>query len=163
VWKRKPNSTLVLVGKSTPYTQEIKQIAQKETRIVVLPDASDELKKEALFAATVLVNPSRFESFGGVFLEAWAAGKPVIGAKTPVSEYVIDEGRDGLLFDNLDAGELAKKILFLLENDQVALEMGQNGRKKTLLNYSWEKITKLTLEVYEWVQDHRVPSEKERI
>ena len=163
VWKRKPNSTLVLVGKSTPYTQEIKQIAQKETRIVVLPDASEELKKEALFAATLLVNSSQFESFGGVFLEAWAAGKPVIGAKTPVSEYVIDEGRDGLLFDNLDAGELAKKILFLLENDQVALEMGQNGRKKTLLNYSWEKITKLTLEVYEWVQDHRVPSEKERI
>ena len=103
VWKRKPNSTLVLIGKSTSYTQDIEQIAKKETRIVVLPDASEKIKKEALFAATLLMNPSQFESFGGVFLEAWAAGKPVIGAKTPVSECVIDEGRDGLLFDNLDA------------------------------------------------------------
>ena len=157
VWKQKPNSTLVLIGKSTSYTKKIKQIAQTESRIVVLPDASEAIKKEALFEATLLVNPSQIESFGGVFLEAWAAGKPVIGAKTPVSECVIAEGQDGLLFDNLDGTELAQKILFLLENEKVALEMGKTGKKKTLSDYSWEKIAKLTLEVYEWVQDHRVP------
>ncbi len=156
VWKRKPNSTLVLIGKSTPYTKKIKQIAQTEKRIVVIPDASEAIKKEALFDATLLVNPSQIESFGGVFLEAWAAGKPVIGAKTPVSECVITDRKDGLLLENLEEEELAQKILFLLDNEQVALEMGKNGKNKALSDYSWEKIAKLTLEVYDWVQDHRV-------
>jgi glycosyltransferase involved in cell wall biosynthesis len=156
VWMRKANATLVLIGKSTPYTKKIKQIAQTEKRIVVLPDASEKIKKEALFEATLLVNPSQIESFGGVFLEAWAAAKPVIGAKTPVSDCVVTEGKDGLLLENLDEAELAKKILFLLENEQVAHEMGKNGKNKALSDYSWEKIAKLTLEVYDWVQDHRV-------
>jgi glycosyltransferase involved in cell wall biosynthesis len=163
VWKRKPNSTLVLIGKSTSYTKEIKRIAKKEKRIVLLPDASEEIKKEALFASTLLVNPSQIESFGRVFLEAWAAGKPVIGAKTPVNECVIDEGTDGLLLNNLDPDELAQNIVFLLENEKVASEMGKNGKRKTLRNYSWEKIAKQTLEVYKWAQEHRLLAEKRKM
>jgi glycosyltransferase involved in cell wall biosynthesis len=152
VWKKMPETSLVIIGRSQLYTQEIKQITRKERRIVVLPNAPEKVKEKALFCSNVLVNPSQFESFGGVFLEAWAAGKPVIGAKTPVSESVIDEGKNGLLLNALDANELANKIVFLLENENVAEEMGKKGKEKVLNDYTWEKIAQKTLKVYEWVQ-----------
>ncbi len=157
VWKKKPNSILAFVGKSTSYTQEIREIAKKETRIIVLSDVNDEIKKEALFSATLLVNPSQIESFGRVLLEAWAAEKPVIAARTPVNECLIDEEKDGLLFNCSNSNELAHKIIFLLENESIAMEMGKNGKEKTLLNFSWERIAKLTLDVYKWAQNHRLP------
>jgi glycosyltransferase involved in cell wall biosynthesis len=98
----------------------------------------------------LLVHPSQYESFGRVFLEAWVAGKPVIGARTPVNEYVIREGQDGLLLNTLDVDELADKIIFLLQHENIAKNMGRKGREKTLRNHTWEKAAKQTLEVYEW-------------
>jgi glycosyltransferase involved in cell wall biosynthesis len=150
VWRKMPETSLVILGKSTSYTQEIKRIAGKEKRITLLPDASERTKIGALFCSDLLVHPSQYESFGRVFLEAWVAGKPVIGARTPVNEYVIREGQDGLLLNTLDVDELADKIIFLLQHENIAKNMGRKGREKTLRNHTWEKAAKQTLEVYEW-------------
>jgi len=152
VWKKEPETSLVLIGKSTGYTAEIEEIANNDKRIVLLPNASEKDKTEALFCSSLLIHPSLFESFGKVFLEAWSAEKPVVGARTPVNKYVIDEWKDGLLLDALTTEELAKKILFLLENESVAKKMGKRGKEKVLRSYTWEKIARQTLEVYKWAK-----------
>lgn len=153
VWKKEPETSLVIIGKSTAYTSQIEQIAKKDRRIVLLPDASENDKQEALSCSSLLIHPSLFESFGKVFLEAWAAQKPVVGARTPVNQYVIDEWKDGLLLDVLTPEELAKKITFLLENESIAKEMGRRGKEKVLRSYTWEKIAQRTYEAYKWAKE----------
>jgi glycosyltransferase involved in cell wall biosynthesis len=152
VWKRRPETYLVILGGSTGNTLEMKKTFEREKKIIILSDVSEKEKVDALSCSNLLVLPSLFESFGRVFLEAWISGKPVIGARTRVSESIIDEEEDGLLFNVPDAKELARKIVFLLENEDVAEEMGRKGREKTLRYYTWKETAKRTLEVYESLQ-----------
>jgi glycosyltransferase involved in cell wall biosynthesis len=149
VWKEAPETHLVVLGTSTRYTEELRRITEKEKRILLLPNASDKTKADMLSASDLLVSTSEYESFGGVFLEAWAAGKPIISTRTPVSECVIKEGKDGLFYNASDTNGLANKITFLLKDENAAKEMGKKGKEKTLANYTWEKIAQLTLNVYE--------------
>ena len=152
VWKRRPETCLVILGGSTGNTLEMKKTLEKERKIIVLSDVTEKEKVDALSCSNLLVLPSLFESFGRVFLEAWISGKPVIGARTRVNESIITEEEDGLLFNAPDAKELARKIIFLLENEDVAKEMGRKGREKTLRYYTWEKTAQRTLKVYESLQ-----------
>jgi glycosyltransferase involved in cell wall biosynthesis len=148
VWKRISEVYLVLLGRSTEDTLRIKRLCREESRVIILPDASEKTKVDALSACDVLVLPSIYESFGGVFLEAWSAGKPVIGCRIPAVKCVVSDEVDGFLV-SLDVRELAERIIYLLENEDEAKRMGERGKQKVLKNYTWEIIAKKTLAVYE--------------
>lgn len=150
VWNKLPQVYLVLIGRSTKDTERLRLYYQNDKRVVILPDASEKTKVDALSSCNVLVLPSIYESFGGVFLEAWSAGKPVIGCKVPSVECVIDDMVDGFLV-SLNEKELASRIIYLLENENVAKKMGTKGKQKVLNNYTWKIIAKKTLAVYESV------------
>ena len=150
VWNKISDVYLVLLGKSTTDTSRIKRICQDNRKVIILPNASEKTKVDALLASDMLVLPSTYESFGGVFLEAWSAGKPVIGCKIPAISSVINNMVDGLLAVP-DESDMAEKIIYLLENEDEAKKMGKNGREKVLKNYTWEIVARKTLEVYESV------------
>jgi glycosyltransferase involved in cell wall biosynthesis len=139
---------LVIVGKFTRYASKIIHIVQTENKVVLLTDASEKTKIDALSSSNLLVLPSINESFGGVFLEAWSAGKPVIGCETPVIKCVVDNMVDGLLLTSLDKHELAEKIIYLLKNEDEARRMGRSGKEKVLRDYTWRTIAEKTLKVY---------------
>ncbi|HEY6042186.1 MAG TPA: glycosyltransferase family 4 protein, partial [Anaerolineae bacterium] len=88
----------------------------------------------------VLAMPSRTDSFGIVFLEAWFYGKPVIGARAGGVPEVIDDGRDGFLVNFGDTDMLARRIAQLLDDRVLAQEFGAAGREKVLQNWTWDKI-----------------------
>ena len=148
VWKKTLKAYLVILGRKTSYTPIIEDMARTEKRIILIPNASEKQKIEALSYSDVLVNPSEYESFGRVFLEGWSSGKPVVGARTPVTESIISEGDDGLLFSAPNSDELADKISFLLKHEEIAKAMGNKGREKVLKNYTWERIVGKTSAVY---------------
>jgi len=150
VWDRVSNVYLVLLGRPTEDTPRIKHLCQDEKRVIILPDASERTKIDVLSASDMLVLPSIYESFGGVFLEAWSAGKPVIGCRTPAVSCIINDMVDGFLVSPKES-ELAEKIIYLLENENEAKKMAERGKRKVLKNYRWEIIAKKTLEVYESV------------
>ncbi|MFN8515884.1 MAG: glycosyltransferase [Chloroflexia bacterium] len=62
-----------------------------------------------LAAASIFALPSRTDSFGITFLEAWCNGVPVIGARAGSIPDVIDDGEDELLvpFGDVPAGRCA--------------------------------------------------------
>lgn len=111
---------------------------QTRSRILLLGTISDEEKRDLLAAGDILVMPSRTDSFGIVYLEAWSYGKPVIGARTWGVMDVIDEGRDGLLVPFADPPALAQAIRQLLENPEVARAMGERGKVKALTQHTWD-------------------------
>lgn len=80
---------------------------------------------------------SRFEGFGRVTAEAMAAGKPVIGYNSAGTAEIIDHGINGLLYDG-GAENLAACMNRLIEDRQLALELGKNGREKAKKEFTVE-------------------------
>ncbi|MEM1903069.1 MAG: glycosyltransferase family 4 protein [Pyrobaculum sp.] len=75
---------------------------------------------KALYAALdFFVLPSLEEGFGMVITEAMASGKPIIGSKVGGIPMQVVEGWNGFLVEPGDYRQLAEKILYLADNDEV--------------------------------------------
>jgi glycosyltransferase involved in cell wall biosynthesis len=97
----------------------------------------------------VFVLPSLFDSCPLVLLEAMACKKPVIGSNIGGIPYVIDNGKNGLIVPPKDSEALAKAIIKILKNPQLAKKMGENGYKKVKENFLWDKQIKKTKKIIE--------------
>jgi glycosyltransferase involved in cell wall biosynthesis len=110
---------------------------------------TEEEKRDAFDACDLFVMPSRYDSFGIVYLEAWSRGKTVIGARVGAIPEVIKEGRDGLLVEFGNVDQLASSILSLLNSPDLCREMGERGREKVFKKLNWGKTLPLIEKVYE--------------
>jgi len=92
--------------------------------------SGDNLKKiiaEAMFA----VVPSEWnEPFGLTIIEAQSLGTPIIGSRIGAISELIDEGKNGMLFEPCNVDELVQKIRELWE-DKKKLEVYIYGCKDT--------------------------------
>ena len=77
---------------------------------------------------------------GNAFVEALAAGLPIIG--TPVGGIldIIKDGETGLFAKVDDPKDLAEKIKLLLENKKLTEQIVENGRKMVEERFCWDKI-----------------------
>lgn len=147
VWARRPDVRFVFIGPRTRHSQRV-FAAYPDRRIVELGAVSLDEKTSAFAACEVFCMPSLQESFGGVFVEAWLMGKPVIGGDTPAVREVISDGADGFLVPP-DPTQIADRILTLLADPALAQRMGRAGRQKALAHFTWDKLAAKTLAVYE--------------
>lgn len=71
---------------------------------------------------------------GGVeeSLEAMAAGKPVVGWRTPELSEIVDDGVTGFLVPIGDRAALATKARLLLDNPVLLAQMGEAGRTRAI-------------------------------
>jgi glycosyltransferase involved in cell wall biosynthesis len=153
VWEVNRNVRLLMAGARTAYSAQLDKMistmsAENQARITVVNDFPEADKPDLLAASDLLVYPSGNESFGLAFVEAWAAGKPVAGARIAAVPAVINEGRDGCLFNYGDPDDLARVILQLVTNPQRGVQMGQKGRQKVLSNFTWESVSDRLRDVY---------------
>ena len=112
--------------------------------IHILGFVSDEVRRGLLAAATVLALPSRTESFGLVFMEAWANSLPVIGARAGAIPSVVTNEENGLLVDFGDVPGLARAIKLIVNSPSLAAELGRRGRSKVVTEGEWfERIRAL--------------------
>ena len=93
--------------------------------------------------------PSRTDAFGISFLEAWAAGSPVIGARIGATPEVIEENVDGLLVEFNDPKDIAQKVILLLKNKKLRRKLGSVGQSKVSQKYTWDIITRETHLIYQ--------------
>ncbi len=84
LWQEGEQVELVLIGALLePFRRFLDTLpAETRARIHLLGSVEEQVKRDALAAADLLVMPSRTDSFGIVYLEAWLYGKPVIGARS---------------------------------------------------------------------------------
>lgn len=145
VWEAVPAAHLLIAGSRAQYGEQLDRVVynwpldyQKQTKLVF---NFEEAQKANLFAATdIFAYPSGYESFGISYLEAWAAGKPVIGTWNGAIRTVVDSGRDGLLVKFGEAEALAEALITLLRNPGWAQEMGRAGRAKVHRSFTWQKV-----------------------
>jgi glycosyltransferase involved in cell wall biosynthesis len=157
VWAWNPKVRLVLAGSAPPGVSEVEDVIQRFTpderrRIIRIPEFREREKASIYDAFDVFVLPSTSESFGIVYLEAWACEKPVIGACIGSTQSVIREGEDGLLVNPQNPLGIADAIVSLLSDPGERERLGKNGKAKAITQFTWEKITdkveQLYLELY---------------
>lgn len=103
-----------------------------------------------------LIFPSTgMESFGMVITEAMNHARPVIGINRGTSAWLIDDNETGLLFDPLKQGDLAKKLLLLAGNLDLAQTLGQNGYEKLHQLIDNEETLNKILGIYKSCLSHR--------
>ena len=97
--------------------------------------------------ADIFVMPSLTEAFGVVFLEAMAAGMPVIGTRVGGIPEIIEDGRNGLLVDNDNVKELGDAIVSLLANQNLQEKLRQAGLE-TVWRFDIGRMMECTYDVY---------------
>jgi glycosyltransferase involved in cell wall biosynthesis len=110
----------------------------------------DELRDSLLSACSIVCVPSSRESFGIIAVEAWASGKPVIGGPAAATRELIENGVDGWVVAQ-DPIAIADRITQLLDDPNLAFDMGCRGKEKVDLRFTWETVADAHLDVYERV------------
>lgn len=166
VWDLTPEAVLVLVGgteygkgrtmRETPFlTQLRRDLDQAPGRVILTGFMPPPDMPRAYLLGDVFVGPSQIEEgLGLVFLEAAAAGLPIIATRRGgIPEVVRDEFNGLLLRQPDDAQELAEKIIGLLNDAPLRQRLGQQGRDRAHAEFSWEKIAQDLEEFYHEVMD----------
>jgi phosphatidylinositol alpha-1,6-mannosyltransferase len=78
------------------------------------------------------------ESFGMVFIEANAAGKPVVGGRSGGTAQSIVDGETGLLCEPGDVAQTASCLLLLLRNADLRARMGKAGLARARAEFDWQ-------------------------
>ena len=91
-------------------------------------------------AAEVTVMPSYSESFGLVGLEAQASGRPVVGSDVTGLRSVVRDEVSGYLVRDHDPAAYAERIGRLLDDPELAQQMGRRGRLLAQ-RFSWTRTT----------------------
>ena len=102
----------------------------------------------ALEQAAIVVVPSLGEGFGMVALEAMERGRAVIASEVGGLPEIVDPGVTGLVVPRGDADALAAAIEELAASPARAAAMGTAGRERALTQFSQERCTKRTAELY---------------
>jgi phosphatidylinositol alpha-1,6-mannosyltransferase len=82
------------------------------------------------------------EGFGIVLIEAGLAGRPVIGARGCGAEDAVEHEVTGLLVTPDAPEELARAAVRILSDPDLARRMGENGRRRAVARFSWDKLSR---------------------
>lgn len=138
---RFPNARLVIAGDG-PARAELETQAQAlgiaesvEFQGWVAPARVFELMN----SATLVVMPSRRETFGLVALEAAMMARPVVASRVDGLPEVVADGQTGLLVDKDDPTALARAVAQLLEDAGMAERMGRAARRRAQERFGFER------------------------
>jgi len=157
VHKVNPKAKLVVLGigeQEYEMRNLVNSLGLTQSVILQFEFISEEERIQHYAASDLCVFPSTYEPFGIVSLEAMSMAKPVVvGARGVVgfSEQVIPNGpqKCGLHVNGGDPNDIAWGINEALQDADEAKTWGQNGRKRVLSTFTWDKAVADTLKIYQ--------------
>jgi len=102
-------------GTIKPELEKLVEQLKMEKQIKLLGALSREEVSKEMRACDAFVLPSEHETFGVVYIEALASGKPVIGADNGGAEDIIRED-NGIIAKKKDVDDLARALIKIREN-----------------------------------------------
>jgi glycosyltransferase involved in cell wall biosynthesis len=100
-------------------------------------------------AADVFCMPSYREGFGIVVIEAGAAGIPSIGTRIYGVVDAIEDNVTGYLYASGNAEELAEKMLKMIDEPSVRIEMGRRARERAIGLFSKDIVAEAFFNFYQ--------------
>lgn len=150
--KEKQKNIFFVIGGKGPMLESYRQkiAAQNlEDHIVFIGYLNDEQRNALIQKSEISVFPSLYEPFGIVALESMVLGKPTIVSNTGGLKGLVKHLKTGLLMVPGDPESLLSQIDFLMENPDLAKEIGERGMRFVKSLYSWKRIAAETVVVME--------------
>jgi glycosyltransferase involved in cell wall biosynthesis len=141
VWQEFPDAQLVLAGQPDEVFSAViqKHVGQypaaQQARIISIDNFKEEDKGYFYQAVDVVAMPSNTDSFGIVYLEAWASGRPVVACSGTPQETIVEDGVDGLLVEYNNSRQLAQALIKLFKDEELRRRMGQKGKDNVRTKY----------------------------
>jgi glycosyltransferase involved in cell wall biosynthesis len=102
-------------------------------------------------AADVFCLASYREGFGMAVIEAAAVGIPAIATRIYGVTDAVDDNVTGFLYEPRNVNELTEKMLRMVKDPQMRLEMGRKARERVIRLYSAESVSSAFLAFYQSV------------
>ncbi len=131
--------TLVLMGNTVMHVPERPDVRN-------LGFVSEEEKLNGMDAASILLMPSQMESLSIVTLEAWSVGTPVLAnGNCAVLRGHCRRSCGGLYYSTYEEFEACLDLL--LEQRELALALGRQGKEYIERNYQWDIIDRKLMKI----------------
>jgi len=139
--------SFIIVGDGPEKNRLLKMVADKNLNHVhFIPNLEKTKMPSLIKSCDAYVVPLRkLDLFKGAIpsklFEPLAMGKPILlGVDGEAKELFIEEGKAGLFFEPENADELSDRILILLNDQSLRLQLGMNGKSYVKSNFDRQHI-----------------------
>jgi len=155
---RSPSARLMIVGKRTPYQQEL--VRHGNGRIISIGPRPHSEMPQILSVADLIVLPQRNTPYAqaqvpGKVFEAMAMAKPIIATRVSDLPEILDGC--GWIIQPENPSSLAKAIQHALNNPQESCEKGQKARQRCIAQYSWDSMEQTLTSIFERIKPRSRP------
>lgn len=152
VVKKESDAVLVIAGGDDEnYKKTIDKLIKKYNigdKIIFTGIIDGKDKVAAYQDSNIFVLPSYSENFGNAVFEAMYFGLPVVITKNVGGFPIVLEAGAGFIIEKNEK-QLAEAILKILNNNDLAKKMGQNGKKLVETEFLWPKIAEEFMEEFD--------------
>lgn len=141
-------------GNEVPLSVYQKKLTEAEANVVFTGPVYSETKDWLYQHSRFFVLPSHSENFGGVILEALAAGTPCIATKGTPWQSLAEHHCGWWVDDCVEAIKESLSSCLKIDNDNYN-QMSSNARDYVSKNYSWETSASILLEAYRKLCENR--------
>jgi glycosyltransferase involved in cell wall biosynthesis len=127
---------------------EVNRSPYKDRIEIIGKVSHQEVNKQMLYADIFALIGWR-EPFGVVYLEAMAAGLPVIACNDGGFADIVENGVDAFLVSPRDVQAAAEKLRLLLADPIIRKKIGSAGQEMALTKMTWGAITKKYIQIFE--------------
>jgi len=103
--------------------------------------------------ASIFILPSFAEGFPVTILEALSSETPVIATSVGGIPEVVKNHENGILVSLNDSTSLAEAIQYLLQNEEIRIKFGHEGRERAIKDYSLEAVAGKLCKIYKKLID----------
>jgi glycosyltransferase involved in cell wall biosynthesis len=150
-----PDARLLIAGKNSQQLYPLAFELGVEHNVEFLGYITDETRDCLYEIVDAAIFPSLYEPFGIVALEAMASECNVIASSTGGLREVVQHGVNGLTVIPGDPMSIAWAVDQLLTNPKAAAERRRIAREQVVTIYRWDRIARLTAQVYQMVVSDR--------
>lgn len=147
------NNKLIIIGDG-PLRENYQSLISNyklQDKVKLLGEVSPDEIPKYLAQADIFVRPSLSEGLGIAFLEAMAAGLPIIATPVGGIPDFLKDGETGLFCRVGDPEDIAEKISMVLSDDGMKNRLILNGRKLVEERYTWNKIASEFKKIYDGI------------
>lgn len=148
VQKEMPDALLTLVGDGSLHESLVQQANSMELKNVVFTGRVDNSQIfEYLDLADIMVSAPKVDNMPVSLLEAMNAGLLIVSSNVGGVPYMIEDGKNGLLFESDNEAELAEKMLWAVRHQGEVGTMIERA-KQSVKQYRWDNIKDQLYSVY---------------